>query len=258
MYPLAMSRESPLPLDGQVALVSGGARRLGAEIVRTLHAAGARVMIHCHRSTAQADALAAELASRRANSAAVASADLLAVASLPALVERTLQTFGRLDILVNNASTFYPTPIGGVTAAHFDDLVGTNLRAPLFLAQAAEAELRRRQGLIVNLIDIHGTQPLKHHTVYSCAKAGLGMLTRSLARELAPQVRVNGVSPGPVMWPEGAMDPQLQARIVERTALKRVGAASDIAKAVLFFATDAPYVTGQILAVDGGRSAGGY
>jgi pteridine reductase len=253
-----MSNEAPLPLSGRTALITGGGRRLGAEIARTLHAAGASVLIHVNRSAAEAAALANELIALRPASAAVHSADLLDLATLPGLVDAAIRTFGRLDILVNNASTFYPTPMGEITAAAFDDLVGTNLRAPVFLTQAAAPELRRRNGLVLNLIDIHGSRPLKRHPVYSSAKAGLAMLTQSLARELAPHIRVNGISPGPVMWPEGAMDSDLQARILDRTALKRMGSAADIAKAALFFAKDAPYVTGQILAVDGGRSIGGY
>ncbi len=253
-----MSHESLPPLAGQVALVTGGARRLGAEIARTLHAAGASVLIHCHRSQDEAQSLVSELERLRPGSAAAYAVDLLEVAALPGLVTAATATFGQLDILVNNASSFYPTPIGEVTVAAFEDLIGTNLRAPLFLAQAAATELRRREGLILNLIDIHGSRPLKRHTVYSAAKAGLVMLTQSLARELAPQVRVNGISPGPVMWPEGEMDSDLQLQILERTALKRMGSATDIARAALFFAKDAPYVTGQILAVDGGRSVSGY
>jgi pteridine reductase len=161
-------------------------------------------------------------------------------------------------VLVNNASTFYPTPIGEITLAQWDDLTGTNLRAPLFLSQAAAPALRATGGCIVNLVDIHAQRPLKRHPVYCAAKAGLWMLTQSLARELAPEVRVNGVAPGPVMWPDGPMDADVQARILERTALRRIGSPEDVAKAVLFFVTDAPYVTGQILPVDGGRTIGGF
>ena len=168
-----------------------------------------------------------------------------------------IAAFGRLDVLVNNASTFYPTPVGEITAAQFDDLIGTNLRAPLFLAQAAAAELRLRHGLIINIADIHGLRPLKRHPVYSAAKAGLVMLTRALARELGPQVRVNAIAPGPVLWPAGGIDSELQKRIVARTALKRGGSPDDVARAVIFFATEAPFVTGEVLAIDGGRSLGG-
>jgi pteridine reductase len=185
-------------------------------------------------------------------------ADLLDLSSLPGLVEAAVAAFGHLDVLINNASTFYPTPVGHITAAAFDDLIGTNLRAPLFLSQAAAPALSQRTGCIVNLIDIHGFRPLRHHPTYCVAKAGLAMLTQSLARELAPAVRVNGIAPGPVLWPEGEMDPKRRAEIIERTALKRVGSPEDIAKAALFLIKDAPYVTGQILPVDGGRTVGGF
>jgi pteridine reductase len=253
-----MSSRAPPSLVDHAVLITGGARRLGAAIARTLHDAGARVMIHHRHSGAAAAALAAELNAARPGSAATIGADLGDLAGLPGLVAGTIATFGRLDVLVNNASTFYPTPIGSITAAMFDDLIGSNLRAPLFLTQAAAPELRRRGGLVLNLVDIHAFRPLKNHPVYSAAKAGLAMLTQSLARELAPEVRVNGIAPGPVMWPEGEMDAELKARILERTALKRIGSPEDIARAALFFVRDAPYVTGQILPVDGGRTVGGF
>ena len=252
-----MADPGPMPLDGKVALVTGSARRLGAAIVRKLHGAGARVAIHYRSSVRDADALAAELNALRPASALTVKADLLDVACLPELVASVVQAFGRLDILINNASTFYPTPIGEITPAQFDDLLGTNLRAPLFLAQAAASQLRLHEGLIINMLDIHASRPLKRHPVYCAAKAGLVMLTRSLARELAPQVRVNGIAPGPVLWPEGGLDADLQKKILERTALKRMGSPEDVARAALYFAAEAPFVTGQILAVDGGRSLGG-
>ena len=244
----------PLPLAGKAALVTGAARRIGAAIARELHAQGADVLIHHRASTAEARALATSFNGVRAGSAALAQADLRDTAALAVLVERTVQAFGRLDILVNNASAFYPTPLGEITEAEWDELVGTNLKAPLLLSQAAAAELRRARGLIVNIVDIHALRPLKRHTVYSITKAGLAMLTRALARELAPEIRVNGVAPGPVLWPEDEIDPALKEEIIARTALKRPGSPEDVARAVAFFAKDAPYVTGQILAVDGGRS----
>jgi len=252
-----MSPPGPAPLDGKAVLITGSARRLGAAMARKLHGAGARVAIHYRSSSADADALVAGLNAARRGSAVALQADLLELDSLPGLVAAVVDAFDRLDILVNNASTFYPTPVGEITAAQFDDLVGTNLRAPLFLSQAAASQLRLHEGLIVNMVDIHGSRPLKRHPVYSAAKAGLIMLTRSLARELAPKVRVNGIAPGPVMWPEGGVDPDLQQKILERTALRRPGSPDDVARAVLFFATEAPYVTGQVLAIDGGRSLGG-
>ena len=191
---------------------------------------------------------------RRADSALAVRADLRDVARLPALVEAALKRFGRLDVLVNNASTFYPTPMGTITPAQFDDLVGTNLRAPLFLSQAAAPALRESRGLIINMVDIHGRRPLRDHPVYSSAKAALIMLTKSLARELGPEVRVNGIAPGPVLWPERDLDDSLKAEIIAKTALKRPGSPEDIARAAHFFAVEAPYVTGQVIAVDGGRS----
>jgi len=242
------------PLAGKAVLVTGGARRVGAEIARTLHAAGAQVGVHYHRSAPDAAALLAALNGERAGSAIGIAADLLDTAQLPRIIEALLAAFGRLDVLVNNASTFYPTPVGAITSAHWDDLLGTNLKAPLFLSQAAAPALRATQGLIINLADIHGQRPLRHHVTYSIAKAGLVMLTRSLARELAPEVRVNAIAPGPVMWPVGGADEALKAEIVARTALKRPGSPRDVALAARYFAVDAPFVTGQVLAVDGGRS----
>lgn len=242
------------PLAGRCVLVTGGAKRLGAAIARRCHEAGANLVVHYHRSRPAADALAAELNAARAASAVTAGADLNDVACLPGLVAAALDGFGRLDVLVNNASTFYPTPVGTITVAQFDDLVGTNLRAPLFLSQAAAPALRATQGLILNMVDIHGRRPLKAHPVYSAAKAGLMMLTRSLARELGPEIRVNGIAPGPVLWPERDLDPAIKQDIIARTALKRSGSPDDVARAALFLATEAPYVTGQVITVDGGRS----
>jgi pteridine reductase len=243
-------------LDGQTVLITGGARRLGAAIARALHAAGANLVIHHLTSTQEAGALVETFNKTRAASATLVQADLRDVASLPGLVAAAVRDFGRLDILINNASTFYPTPLGQIASEQFDDLIGTNFRAPLFLAQAAAPQLRRQRGLILNMVDIHGMKPLTNYPVYSSAKAALIMLTKSLARELAPEVRVNGIAPGPVMWPAD-VDAAMQAQIIEKTLLKRAGEPHDIGKAALYFATMAPYVTGQILAVDGGRSQSG-
>ncbi len=170
------------------------------------------------------------------------------------MVAAALEHFGRLDVLINNASSFYPTPVGEITLAQWDDLIGSNLRAPLFLAQAAVPSLKQSRGLIINMVDIHGLRPLKGHPVYSVAKAGLAMLTRSLARELGPEIRVNGIAPGPVLWPEHDMDDAMKHEIIDKTVLKRHGSPQDIARTALFLAVDAPYITGQIIAVDGGRS----
>jgi pteridine reductase len=241
-------------LAGRCVLVTGGAKRLGAAMARRFHAAGASVVVHYHRSRPAADDLVAELNATRDGSALAACADLQDVARLPELVESTLDRYGRLDVLVNNASTFYPTPLGTITPAQFDDLLGTNLRAPLFLSQAAAPALRATQGLILNMVDIHGRRALKGHSIYSAAKAALVMLTRSLARELGPDVRVNGIAPGPVMWPERELDAALKDEIIAKTALKRSGSPEDVARAALYLAIDAPYVTGQVITVDGGRS----
>lgn len=239
-----------------VVLVTGGAKRVGAAIVRAAHAAGARVVVHCNRSRGEADRLAAELEAARPGSAAVIQADLLDAGALESLVERAVAAYGRLDGLVNNASSFHPTPIGGVDAGAWEDLAGTNLRAPLFLSQAAAPHLRRSRGAIVNIVDIHAERPLPGFLAYTVAKSGLAGLTRALAVELAPEVRVNGVSPGAILWPEDgeAFPPAERERITVQTPLRRTGTPEDIAGAVKYFLFDAPFVTGQVLAVDGGRS----
>jgi pteridine reductase len=252
-----MSTQSHGALTGKTALITGAARRVGATIVRKLHAAGARIVLHYRTSAEAAEALVQELNARRPDTAVAVEADLLDLGQLEMLPGIATSNFGSLDILVNNASTFYPTPLGDITEIDWNDLMGTNLKAPLFLSQAAAPALRIANGLIVNIADIHGTRPLSRHPVYSMAKAGVIMLTQALAREMGPSVRVNAVAPGPVMWPEDGMDKELQARIIERTALKRPGSPEEVARAVLFFATEAPYITGQVLAVDGGRSVGG-
>lgn len=241
-------------LHGKTVLITGGARRVGAVVARRLHAAGANLAIHYRSSASEAEALRAELNAGRKNSAITAQADLLDLATLPSLVAATLAAFGGLDVLINNASSFYATPVGEITSAQWDDLIGTNLRAPLFLSQAAAPQLRESRGLIINIADIHGLRPLKRFPVYSAAKAGLVMLTHSLAREFGPEVRVNAIAPGPILFPERGMTDEIEAQIVERTLLKRRGTPEDIAGAALYFAADAPYVTGQVLAVDGGRS----
>jgi pteridine reductase len=243
-------------LAGQVALVTGAARRVGAQIARALHAEGANVMIHSHRSLTDGERLVEELNHIRSGSAALLSADLRNTNQLPGLIAQTCERFGRLNLLVNNASSFYPTPLGSITLAQWQDLMGTNLQAPLFLAQAAAAPLKASRGALINIVDIHGLRPLRNHVVYSTAKAGLIMLTRALARELAPEVRVNAIAPGAVLWPESGLDEERRDRILEQTPLHRPGSPEDIARTVLFFAADAPFVTGQVLAVDGGRSVG--
>ena len=243
-------------LEGRTALVTGAARRVGAEIATQLHAAGADVAVHYRHSGNEAAELVARLNAVRPDSAAAFQADLLDTASIPALVAAVAGWRGGLDVLVNNASSFYPTPLGEITEAHWDDLVGSNFKAPLFLAQAAATSLRERRGNIVNIVDIHAQRPLRDHVVYSPAKAGLAMLTRVLAKELAPEVRVNGVSPGAILWPESDMSDETKASILDEVPLARAGAPADIAGCVVYLVRDATYVTGQIVAVDGGRSIG--
>ncbi len=241
-------------LAGKTVLITGGARRVGATIARTLHGAGANLIIHYRKSAKDAEALIGELNGSRRGTAAGFQADLLDLGKLPALVEFAVRTFGALDVLVNNASTFYPTKIGEITPQAWDDLMGSNLKAPLFLSQAAAPALKKSSGLIINIVDIHALRPLRDYTVYCSAKAGLHMLTRSLAKELGPEVRVNGISPGPVMWPEQGSDEAARKKIIQRTILQKMGTPEDIARTALFFAASAPFITGQILAVDGGRS----
>ena len=237
-------------------LITGAARRVGARIARLLHEAGANVVLHYRASHADAHALATELDAARAHSTLCVQADLLDTAQLPPMVDAALERFGRLDALVNNASSFFPTDMGEITEVQWVDLIGSNLKAPLFLSQAAAPALRDAGGAIVNIIDIHAERPLKGYPLYCAAKAGLLGLTRALAIELAPQVRVNGVSPGPIEWPEdGAFTPDMQRDIIDHTLLRRCGSPMDIALAVRFLLCDAPYVTGQVINIDGGRSA---
>ena len=243
-------------LQDKVVLVTGGAKRVGAAICRRLHAAGACLLVHYRASALEARALQVELNAHRADSVALAQGDLLKIASCAQIVKAALKQFGRLDALVNNASSFFPTVLGEITEQAWDDLVGTNLKAPLFLAQAAAPELRKSHGCIVNLTDIHAELPMRNHAVYTAAKGGLAALTRALARDLGPEVRVNAVAPGTILWPdeEAWRDEVARQRIINQTALKRIGEPDDIARAVQFLLADAPYITGQIIAVDGGRS----
>lgn len=241
--------------DGAI-LITGGARRIGAAIARSVHGAGARVVLHCHRSRAEAEALAAQLNAARAGSCAVVQGDLLEADGPAQIAQAAVGAFGRLDGLVNNASSFYATPFGTIGAREWNDLIGTNLRAPLYLAQSAAPALRQARGAIVNVVDIHAERPLRNFIVYSVAKAGLAGLTRALALELAPEVRVNGVAPGAILWPDDGrhFDPSERNRITGQTPLGRTGAPEDVAGAVKYLLFDAPFVTGQVLAVDGGRA----
>lgn len=243
-------------LNGKVVLVTGAARRIGAAIVTRLHAKGAAVAIHYRSSSRDAEKLAGRLNRARSDSAATFGADLLDMEQIAPLIEDVTDWRGRLDALVNNASTFYPTPVGNITEDQWQDLMGSNLKAPLFLSQAAAPELAKRNGAIVNIVDIHSQRPLRNHAVYGPAKAGLAMLTRSLAKDLAPQIRVNGVSPGAILWPEDGMSDAAQKSILRQVPLQRPGEPDDIAGCVSYLLCDAGYVTGQIIAVDGGRSVG--
>ena len=243
-------------LADKVVLVTGAARRVGAAIVTRLHAEGARIAVHYRSSANEASALVGRLNDARPDSAAAFRADLLEVETLSQLVGDVVAWGGRLDALVNNASTFYPTPLGEITADHFQDLVGSNFKAPLFLSQSAAPQLQEAGGAIVNIVDIHAQRPLRDHAVYGPAKAALAMLTRSLAKDLAPDVRVNGVSPGAILWPEDGMTENVRESILQQIPLARAGEPDDIAGCVLYRLRDAPYVTGLIIAVDGGRSIG--
>lgn len=246
----------PEPLDGKVALVTGAARRIGAQIATTLHGAGACVAIHFKNSSDEAEALSARLNALRANSATIVQADLANTVEIENLVDTCRQWLGRLDIVVNNASSFYPTPLGTISEAAWLDLIGSNLKAPLYLANAAKSHLQETAGTIVNIVDIHAKRPLRDHHIYGAAKAGLAMLTKSLAKDLAPGVRVNGVAPGAIIWPEDGMPDTTKQEILEQIPLGVAGHPADIANAVLFLARDATFVTGQILPIDGGRSIG--
>jgi pteridine reductase len=243
--------------EGRVVLVTGAARRIGAAIARALHGAGATLALHHRGSAAEAETLAAGLNATRPDSAACFAADLGTAAACAQLVTQVTARYGRLDGLVNNASSFFPTPLGTVGEAEWDRLMASNLKAPFFLAQAAAPWLARTSGgAIVNIADIHAERPLKGYPVYCAAKAGLVMLTRALARELAPGVRVNAVAPGAILWPEPTPDAATQATILARIPLACTGRPEDIAGAVLYLLGAAPYVTGQVLAVDGGRTLG--
>ncbi|MDP1708534.1 MAG: pteridine reductase [Gammaproteobacteria bacterium] len=241
------------PLNGKVALITGAAQRIGAAIAEALHAEGLNLVLHYRRSKQAAHALQQKLNARRADSVVLVQADLLDNAKVARMVQNSIQAWNRLDVLINNASSFYPTPIGSVNDEHWNEIMGSNLRAPFFAAQAAARALGESSGCIINIVDIHADRPLKTYPVYSTAKAGLVMLTKALACELAPHVRVNAVAPGAILWPE-ALDQVTQQRIISRTLLKHQGQPGDIARAVLFLIRDAGYITGQVITVDGGRS----
>ena len=239
-----------------VALITGGARRIGAAIAETLHNAGYSIVLHYRHSAVDARLLADKLNQQHPNSAIALAADLNHLTEIQQLAHNVLQQWQRLDVLVNNASSFFPTPLADASESQWNDLMNSNLKAPFFLAQAFASELQQREGCIINIADIHADRPLKQHPIYCAAKAGNVMLTKSLARELAPRVRVNGIAPGAILWPEqeNAPDESKQLDILQKIPLARSGSPEDIARTVKFLVQDAPYITGQIITVDGGRS----
>ncbi|MGH8248525.1 MAG: pteridine reductase [Gammaproteobacteria bacterium] len=240
-------------MNVKTALITGAAKRIGAAIACSLHAAGMNVVIHYHKSEAEAGQLCASLNGVRPGTAGAIRADLSDESSYRRVVDFTCDRFGGLDVLVNNASAFFPTPVADTTLAQWDELMATNLKGPFFLSQAAAGALRDARGCIVNVTDIHAFRPLKGYSVYSTAKAALIMLTQALAKELAPEIRANAVAPGAILWPED-MGADLKQRIVSHTVLRRPGNPADIAGAVRYLIFDAGYVTGQVLTIDGGRT----
>ena len=249
-----MDNSNPNNTITKTALVTGGSKRIGATTVRLLHQAGYNVVIHCRLSRQAADSLAEELNKNREDSANVIQGNLNDETIYNNLIDQAFKCWNRLDVLVNNASSFYPTPVGSITLDDWNNLINSNMKAPLFLAQAAAPYLKETQGNIVNMLDVHAQRPMKEHPVYCAAKAGLAMLTMSLAKELGPDIRVNGVAPGAILWPDNDMPEHTKKLILERTSLKRPGEPIDIAKTILFLVRDADYITGQIIAVDGGRT----
>ncbi len=239
----------------KVALITGAARRIGAVIARILHENGINVLIHYHQSQKEAQLLAENLNKIRPHSAKILSADLTDFSELKPLIDKTIQAFGQLDILINNASCFFKTEINTITHRMWNELINTNLTAPFFLSQAAFPHLAKQQGCIINISDIHGQRPMRDYPVYCISKAALNMLTKTLSRELGPDVRVNAISPGQTIWPEAenALSPVIKKKIIHRTALERHGSPDEIAKGVLFLIKDADYITGQDIAIDGGR-----
>ena len=234
-------------------LITGGAKRIGARIARTLHAEEMNLIIHFNTSSDDANKLCSELNSIRNNSAIAIGSNLTNQTEVESLITKVIETTGQLDVLINNASTFYPTPIEDITLDDWDNLMGTNLKAPLFLCKHAAPHIKESKGCIINMVDIHASKPLKNHSIYGSAKSGLVMLTRSLAKDLAPEVRVNGIAPGMILWPENGPSEETKQKVIDQIPLKRSGEPNDIAQTVLFLIAHADYITGQIIAVDGGR-----
>lgn len=243
-------------LTEKVALVTGSAKRLGAASIKALHAAGANVVIHYHQSKAAAELLVSQLNAKRANSAIAVQTQLGTREQARTCVGQAINAWGRLDVVVNNASSFFATPLGNIDDAQVADLLASNVSAPLFITQAAQPELAKRQGSVINMVDIHGLKPYENHVVYSAAKAALAMLTRSMAQELAPNIRVNGIAPGAILWPEdGSLDVGQQNEKLAEIPLGRQGTPEDIAQLVVYLSSAAAgFITGEIIKVDGGRS----
>ena len=237
----------------KACLITGAGRRIGAQIAKTLHSAGFKVILHCHHSQQEAQNLALSMNEKRCDSACVITANLNNITDITSLAEQSIKKWGRIDALINNASVFYPTELETINEEKWNDVINVNLKTPLFLTQQLSSSLSKHKGCIVNILDIHGEKPLKHHLLYCISKAGLSMLTKSLARELAPEIRCNGIAPGAVMWPTNDT-PKQREYIIGRTALKRAGTALDVAKTTLFLIRDADYITGQTIVVDGGRT----
>lgn len=244
------------PEEHKVALITGAARRIGAEVATLLHENGFNIVVHYHRSKSEAETLCATLNNNRKNSAISIGADLCEIDKLKTLADQARNHWSRLDVLINNASSFYATPMDSIDLQQWQDLIGTNLQAPLFLSQACAKYLENTRGCIINIADIHGERPLSEHPIYCIAKAGNIMLTKSLAKEFAPNIRVNGISPGAILWPENSaeLENQTKASITKKIALKQIGQPKDVARTIQFLVNDAPYITGQIIAVDGGRN----
>ena len=238
----------------RVVLITGAARRIGAQIARTLHAAGWSVALHAHQSLDAMQPMAFAMEIERPGSVLTLQADLAQASAAEDMIEQVMAHFGRIDALVNNASNFFPTPLGQISAADFDSLMAVNARAPLLLAQAAATQLRLHNGAIVNLTDFHASAPKREHAAYCTAKAALAMVTQMLALELAPQVRVNAVAPGAILWPEEGKPEADRNALLLRTPLARLGTPAEVAEAVRWLLDDATYLTGQTLGLDGGRA----
>ncbi len=239
--------------QNKVSFITGSAKRLGAHTAKYLHEREFNVVIHCQHSRLEGETLCKELNSIREKSAVLVQGDLSDTTTIERVAHQAIDSFGRLDVLVNNASSFYPTPIGSITLDDWQSLVGSNMQGPLFLSQHCHAALAEHQGTIINMVDIHAAKPLKNHTLYCMAKAALVTMTQSLALELAPDIRVNGVAPGAILWPEHDISAQDKANILQDIPIQRLGQMDDIAQTIHFL-TEARYITGQIIAVDGGRS----